>query len=114
MRLRAAERYKNLSPDERRDISLRSLYKITLADYNNLLVSQNNKCATCGGNGGKRGLFVDHCHKRKAVRALLCHHCNAGIGHAMENITILEQWINYLLKHRQEGDVVDIPSDGTA
>lgn len=72
-----------------------------------MFVEQRGLCAACGH---EHKLFVDHCHSSKQVRALLCHHCNTGIGLARENITILERWIMYLRKHK----VVQVPNDGTA
>jgi hypothetical protein len=76
-------------------------YNITPDDYFNLLEKQNNKCAICKTNKSHRSdvsynLFVDHDHKTGKVRGLLCHHCNAGLGHFMDNTDFLKSSIEYL------------------
>ena len=44
-------------------------------------------------------LYVDHCHKTNTLRDLLCHQCNSFLGHAKDNIEILQKAIDYLHKH---------------
>ena len=41
-------------------------------------------------------LYVDHCHKTKKVRGLLCSRCNLCLGQWEDNTEYLEQAINYL------------------
>ncbi len=62
--------------------------------------AQNGLCAI-GGEILERGKFthVDHCHKTGRVRALLCHHCNMGIGHFKDNTEKLSAAIKYLEQH---------------
>lgn len=73
-------------------------YGITKTDYDNLLISQNHCCKICGRHKSefKRSLAVDHCHKTNKVRGLLCHHCNAAIGHLFESVKIMEAAITYI------------------
>ena len=56
-----------------------------------MLVAQGGRCAACGTRepGTKKGWHVDHCHETGAVRGILCHHCNVGIGKAKDNIETL-------------------------
>jgi hypothetical protein len=42
---------------------------------------------------------IDHCHKNRHIRALLCHNCNTGIGKFNDDINLLEKAIEYLKKH---------------
>lgn len=56
---------------------LKQLYGMTLDKYDDLAKSQNYKCKICFEH---KKLFVDHCHKTKVVRGLLCSHCNLAIG----------------------------------
>ena len=57
-------------------------YGITPAQYDEMLSQQRGLCASCGGTGRPgRPLCVDHCHKTKAIRGLLCDSCNICAGH---------------------------------
>jgi len=54
-----------------------------------------------------RDVHVDHCHTREEageiyVRGLLCHNCNAMLGHAKDNIKIMERGIRWLQEHSLE------------
>lgn len=75
---------------------------ITIDDYESMLKNQNFKCAICGSSGENtekykhRPLFVDHNHKTGKVRGLLCSNCNFILGHAKDDISILENAIKYL------------------
>lgn len=75
---------------------------ITIDDYESMLKNQDFKCAICGKSGENsdkykyRPLFVDHNHKTGKVRGLLCGNCNFILGHAKDNILILENAIKYL------------------
>ena len=87
------ERHRNTA----RKANLKMYYNLTMEEYNGILSRQENKCAGCGINTpGGRGWVVDHCHKTRKIRGILCNHCNLGIGHAKDNIAILEKWIAYL------------------
>lgn len=80
-------------------------YGITLKEYNALLKKQNNVCAICGGvetatlNGIIKKLAVDHCHKTKMVRGLLCDRCNRGLGYFKDNIKTINNSLKYLKKY---------------
>ena len=69
-----------MTPEEaKRDADLRRLYGITLADYRRLLVHQEGVCAVCARPPVTRALHVDHDHKTKVVRGLLCLDCNRRV-----------------------------------
>ncbi len=52
-------------------------YGITLAEYEDLLDVFDGKCWGCGREPKPgRNLHVDHDHKTREVRALLCWSCN--------------------------------------
>lgn len=79
---------------------LKKFYGLSPAEYAALVVTQNGKCAICGGaNSDGRPLFVDHNHATNKVRELLCHWCNSVIGHCRENPIVLERAAAYLRKH---------------
>lgn len=82
-----------------RDTMLKNNYGITLNEYNVMYSNQDGKCAICGENHpdhGNAGLVVDHCHVNGNVRALLCTHCNKGIGQLREDVLRLTNAIEYL------------------
>ena len=73
-------------------------YGITPEDYNLRLAAQGYRCAICADEepGGRGKFHVDHCHSSGAVRGLLCHHCNVGIGNLRHRTDILKSAIRYL------------------
>lgn len=82
---------------KKRNRSLKLNYGITNNDYEKLLVNQNGGCALCfrKPKPGKH-LHVDHCHKTKKVRGLLCHQCNWYMGTIDADHSILDRILNYL------------------
>lgn len=81
--------------------NLKTLYGITLDDYNKIFQKQNGCCAICGKHQSElnRRLDVDHDHKTGKVRALLCSHCNTGLGSFRDNINVMKKAIKYLEKY---------------
>src|SRR2546426_12269732 len=59
-----------------RDWRYKYLYGIGVEDYEKLLASQGGVCAICKHPPMKRRLGVDHDHRDKKIRGLLCIHCN--------------------------------------
>jgi hypothetical protein len=65
---KAAIRYKRFKSEHRNE-KLKLEYNITLDEYNEMLIRQNNGCAICGKTmNGKRRMCVDHCHSTGEVR----------------------------------------------
>ena len=79
---------------------LKYKYNITLEEYNELFEKQNGCCAICGIHQSMitsgRSLAVDHCHKTKKIRGLLCFLCNTGIGKLNDDIELMKKAIDYL------------------
>jgi hypothetical protein len=81
-------------------------YRLTIDNYNELVLQQNNKCAICGknesctSNGSKeiKKLSVDHDHSNGKIRGLLCYKCNIALGFFDDNIDLLMKAIEYLKK----------------
>jgi len=86
-----------------KDRDLKKNYGINLDQYNSMIITQNNCCDICKVKS-KKLLHVDHNHKTKKVRALLCFKCNIGIGYFNDSIKKLQEAINYLLRHQDEGE----------
>jgi hypothetical protein len=85
---------------------LKEMYGITVEDYNCLYQAQNGCCKICGISQLKlrKKLFVDHCHKTKYIRGLLCQKCNFLIGLANDSPKHLNLAINYLTEAQQAID----------
>jgi Autographiviridae endonuclease VII len=74
-------------------------YGITQEQFDALIASQQNACAICrvGFSQSKINCpHVDHNHFTGKVRGLLCHNCNALLGHSKEDQNRLSAAIEYL------------------
>ena len=70
-------------------------YKITQAQYDEMLKRQRGRCALCRSTP-KAKLGVDHCHRTGHVRGLLCGSCNRGLGLFHDNPRTLRRALAYL------------------
>jgi len=98
---------------------LQKKFGLSLAEYGEMLVAQNGKCAICQQpetemrDGKRKSLAVDHDHTTGKVRELLCTACNQMIGKAKEDRNILLSAIQYLDKHSEASpNVVSLESKG--
>ena len=55
-------------------------FGLTAADYARLLQAQDGKCGICRREPSRLPLHVDHNHRTREIRGLLCHRCNRGLG----------------------------------
>lgn len=77
-------------------------YGITREWYDAMLAAQGGGCAICETKEpghGRRYFSVDHDHKTKEPRALLCGGCNILIGFAKEDHARLMAAAEYVWKH---------------
>jgi hypothetical protein len=90
------------APDRGWEQHLRRAYGITADEYDALLQGQQGLCAICGRperrtyKGTVMRLVVDHDHVTGSIRGLLCHACNASIGHFSDDPAILRAAASYL------------------
>lgn len=77
---------------------------MTIARYEEMVLDQNGRCAICQVTAEENGrrLCVDHDHETGRVRALLCDHCNVGIGRFNDSPEMLEKALRYLQHHTME------------
>lgn len=84
--------YKELDRNLNRSYNVKK-YGLTEEQYQQMFKAQNGLCLICSNpetitdkrvNGAKR-LSIDHCHKTKKIRGLLCRNCNIGIGNLKHN-----------------------------
>ena len=84
---------------ESRRWNLRVNYGLEPEDYEEILKSQDHRCAVCLKHETevpRQRLYVDHCHDSGEVRGLLCSHCNAGIGNLMDSPALLREALRYV------------------
>lgn len=81
--------------------SLKKRYNMTIADFEELLESQEHKCAICKTDLktlSTKLVHIDHSHETNEVRGVLCHWCNVGLGSFKDDVDRLKEAINYLSK----------------
>jgi len=95
-------RYKHTARERRRQLKR---YNLSANDYKLLYEKQNGVCAICGkpeitknNVGTIRLLSIDHDHKTKKVRGLLCMSCNVFLGHLEKNVKYISEALVYI-KH---------------
>lgn len=91
---RAAQARRSTSGQNRRDHLMRR-YKIDEVEYQRMHIAAGGTCEICSAKPEYR-LYVDHCHGTDEIRGLLCRPCNAMLGFAKDDITVLERAIQYL------------------
>ena len=91
-------------------------YGLTLDTFDELLASQDGKCAVCRTpEPGGQGWHVDHdhtccrrskCSCGKCVRGILCTRCNIGIGNFKDDPAIIQAAHDYITAYRARQVVV--------
>lgn len=83
-------------------------YEITLDEYEKLFISQGSKCAICGrcdtGMKNQKWFHVDHLHKSKHIRGILCQQCNTGLGAFSDSPELLMKAAQYIASHEEFDD----------
>jgi hypothetical protein len=101
----AAKGFRAEHPGYSRSSLLRNSYQMTTDDFDALLAAQGGTCAICQTVPDR--WHVDHDHSTGAVRGILCHLCNQGIGQLRDDPAIVARALDYLRAHaRAEALVV--------
>lgn len=85
----------------RRGYNLKRRWRLTEAEVDGLIATQDGKCAICesvmtnSGIGSRRSQ-IDHDHVTGKFRGILCRHCNTGLGLFGDNPALLSKAIAYL------------------
>jgi hypothetical protein len=75
-------------------------YKISRDGVLALASAQAGYCAICESElGPSRKTHIDHDHVTGAVRGLLCHRCNTGLGMFRDDADVLMSAVKYLQHH---------------
>lgn len=86
------------NPEKVKDSYYRKMYGISLVEYQELFSKQNGSCAICKKpeTAHNKSLAVDHHPSKGHNRGLLCHKCNAGLGHFNDSVELMKAAIRYL------------------
>lgn len=79
----------------RRDSRLRLKYRLTPAQFDSMLIAQDGRCGICNEPLSDK-LHIDHDHRTKQLRGILCRHCNIGLGHFFDDPSRLEGAAKYV------------------
>lgn len=74
-------------------------YGLSGADLERMRSAQRGRCAICERETTR--LFVDHCHTKGHVRALLCNTCNTFLGWYEKKAETIVRFQRYLEAHRR-------------
>jgi hypothetical protein len=78
-------------------------YGLTLEELEAMYEAQDESCAICSRHivlfGGQGGAHVDHCHRTRKVRALLCGSCNTAIGKLRDDPHLIRKAADYVEFH---------------
>lgn len=89
--------HRRLTAEAHADRKRQVKYGLEPGEFDQMLADQQGRCAICRTDTPKgHGWQVDHCHDSGAVRGILCHSCNVGIGHLKDDPTLLEAAVAYL------------------
>lgn len=84
---------------KQRNVFLKKSFNLTHTDYIKILNTQNGVCGICKKHRlspRTSYMAIDHCHESNYIRGILCNWCNRAIGLLNEDITVLQNAINYL------------------
>ena len=100
----ARKRY-HAQPELMKDRQLRQTYGMSLIEFKLILESQDGRCAICrvkletqAKKHSPTKACVDHHHKSKRNRGILCSECNSALGFFHENPSALLNALIYLAK----------------
>ena len=98
-------RYKEKNPEKFKKLTrlswMRRVYGLTEESFNSMLLGQGGVCAICKKDDwGQQGPHIDHDHETNDVRGILCHYCNAGLGHFRDNPEYMASAIKYIESSR--------------
>jgi hypothetical protein len=81
-----------------RNSQLKKKFGVTLDQYDSLLQQQNGSCAICGTTNprGRGSFHLDHDHITGAIRGILCHSCNTGLGSFRDSTLTIQAAIDYI------------------
>lgn len=95
-------KHRKANKDRYRSYILKCRYGITQDAYNQHLFLQDYRCLICRLDS--RRLVVDHNHKTKEFRGLLCDSCNHFVGLYENNINLVPLINKYIKENNTNED----------
>ena len=90
---------------QKKEYHLMIKYGLSMSDFNNLLLAQNNRCAICNEPldlTNSYRIHIDHNHLTGKVRGILCNKCNLAIGLLRDNPEYTKRATEYLERNNNE------------
>lgn len=110
----ARKRYINTNKERvqvlSRSKNIKSRFNLEEDRLREIMDNQKGCCVICNNSlidpnkNSTKQYGIDHNHDTGEVRGLLCMHCNAMLGQAMDSPRILLAGYNYLMKHGFYGE----------
>jgi hypothetical protein len=102
--LRHTKNWQKKNPEKVAALHRRVKYGLSQEAFNQKMESQERKCAVCSRLFTSEDLnstpHVDHSHVTGENRGLVCHPCNTLLGHAYDDVEILQKAITYLKEEK--------------
>jgi hypothetical protein len=76
-----------------RSFWLNRRYRVDAAQVAWMILQQGGVCALCGSGKPEH---VDHDHRTKRVRGILCFNCNRGLGKFADDVELMSRAVDYL------------------
>src|ERR1017187_539241 len=95
--------------ERRREARLLRQYGLTSENFEIWLAAQGSRCRICKTDKpGGQNWHLDHCHRPKRLRGILCHRCNRVIGIMRENPETLRAAADYLERTNGRAKTIEI------
>jgi hypothetical protein len=82
--------------DHWRARNLKAVFKLSVAEYDEMLRKQGGVCKICVRPPKNKRLAVDHNHVTGNIRALLCGPCNTALSHVEHQSKFSKKALAYL------------------
>lgn len=105
------KQWRHAQPRDRRQDQWLRKYGLTLRQFNELKVAQDDRCKLCRCLlATRKTAHVDHKHGTKIIRGLLCHKCNMGLGLFNDDAGLLRLAASYVEKSEPVVNELRMPS----
>jgi len=96
--------YRHTHKEKIKNYNLKSNHGLSITEFDNLLLAQDNKCLICGQPLdllNPKLIHIDHNHLTGKVRGILCNKCNMAIGLLRDNPEYIRNALEYLERDKE-------------
>lgn len=94
---KAGKKFREANPGYKRWGKIKSAFGLSRAEWEAIFAQQNHACAICETKQfGSKAPCNDHDHVTGKFRAILCNHCNVGLGRFKDRPDLLRKAANYV------------------